>query len=136
MNMLSEIEKYKRGFSEPIADTKLGRLMIGDPNLMITLRQGRVLRLSAAKKIREFIKKYPDPQQALKDAKNKINPATLKKNRSRKCDQSKAILRHNNSIRNVEFTSDTIRYDNRDPCFYCGIRGDLGCKHKPKSEEI
>ncbi len=39
------------------------------------------------------------------------------------------------AIRRGKFSADALVVD-RDPCYKCGVRKDVGCKHSPKTEPV
>ncbi len=56
MHMLRIVEKFLR--ENNIAPTKFGRLVAGDPRLVLDMRLGREIRLPMQKKILKYIDDY------------------------------------------------------------------------------
>lgn len=46
---------------------------------------------------------------------------------------AEGLLQHSSSVDEVPSTFSAPKVVYRDPCFYCGIRADLGCKHNGKA---
>lgn len=56
MHMLRIVEKFLR--ENDIAPTKFGRIVAGDPRLVLDMRMGREVRLPMQKKILKYIDDY------------------------------------------------------------------------------
>lgn len=48
----------------------------------------------------------------------------------------RAALPWANNVRRPVIDLDTIVHVSRDPCPMCGIRGDLGCKHNRRDDQL
>ena len=44
------------------------------------------------------------------------------------------LLQHSSSVDEVPSTFTAPKVVDRDPCFFCGVRADFGCKHNGKAQ--
>lgn len=47
----------------------------------------------------------------------------------------RALNPHFNRAKRSSIDDGKITYVTRDPCFWCGTKRDVGCKHYPKTED-
>lgn len=123
MTLLAEVEQYLARTKTPPA--VFGRRVAKDPRLVFDLRNGRQPRQSSQDRVRLSMKQNPDgwpsevePRQLVKARPNVIMVASDPDSEG----GDEAYQQPYEDGRNPHF----------DPCPMCGLRGDLGCRHRQR----
>jgi hypothetical protein len=124
---MREMQKYCA--KNNILEAKLCKNAFGDVYLFKDMQNGRKLKEKTVIKVEKFMSDYPDFSTFMPLKKPK--KAAVKKHKIR----PKSIFPHSHYVRNPisEIAPITVF---RDPCFYCGVRGDIGCRHKPVYDDV
>jgi hypothetical protein len=115
MTFLDEIENFLH--QTGIQKSKFGKAITGNPNFVQRVIQGSKTKPSTVAKARAFMAEHRGV---------KIEPRISNEEHLRR-----SLLLNQHVVR-----PHSITVVDRDPCGFCGIRRDLGCKHYPKSEPV
>jgi hypothetical protein len=115
--LLVRVEEYMRTYELPAAF--LSQKAARNANFIADMRSGCVPILASIDKVNDFL-----------DA----NPNGISYRRPTLPKQPDNVVKFFGDARNKIDPSTMVV--SRDPCFRCGVRGDLGCRHQPKGEPI
>lgn len=110
-NLLQDLEAYiTRTDSSP---SQLGRKAVGDPGAIAGMRTGRTVKAATEAKWRAFMAANPE--------------GVKRKNKYTQGATGKIGVNERMQTPHPEGME-----PNREPCTRCGVRGDLGCKHRSR----
>lgn len=116
MTLLSEIKAFIK--KTDLSRTAFGRLSCNDPRIIPHLEGGREPTEKFETKIRAFMASY--------------TAEMAPKRRKRKPDPRRSVSAYQHAVRNHQ----PLIVVDRDPCGFCGVRRDVGCRHYKKSEPV
>ena len=111
MSLLLKIEKFLERTGTPISTA--GRVAVKDPGAIQRMRRGATPTAKSAVKWEQFFKDYPE--------------GIPKKKRGRGKEVMHHVRGHSEKMQKPYPKGEE---PDRNPCGYCGIRGELGCKHR------
>jgi hypothetical protein len=115
--LLIRVEEYL--IEHDIPQTQLSEEAMGHNSFIIDMRNGSTPLLSSINRMNDFLDDNPDgffrPKPS--EVRQPISMSEFEARQRAKYDASVVVVR-------------------RDPCFLCGVRGDIGCSHQMRSEAI
>lgn len=112
-DILPAVEAYLAATG--IAPTRFGRRAGVSGRIVFELRKGSGIQQKTADRLNAFMRGDPDGICAGKPRKK---------------------YSIHNRVKNAGLPSGPVIILDRTPCFKCGVRADLGCRHQPKSAAI
>jgi hypothetical protein len=126
VTLLAEIMAYLD--ANDISKTMFGDHVMNNTNFVhsIRLRGEHRLRNQTIQKVRDYMRDNPDATGILKRRVLSGTPGKKKR-------ENDLPVTHRFNYVDVRFDTSDLTIVDRDPCFYCGARGDLACAHKAAS---
>lgn len=132
--IVEEIDQYV--LRNDITTTKLSEAILGNSNAYGSLKRG-TLGNSSMQQLRTFMNNNPNADGVIKKRVWMTSEQRAQRRKEYQSEYSRTRRRCTIGASSAQEKIDISQYKylDRDPCFKCGARGDIGCIHNPKYDQ-